>query len=336
MAAVTAPTLSSSRRWGRGVIRAFATLCLAALLAACATATPQPADKRIALSFDDVPRGPGAFLDVEERAAIFRRELREAGVEQAAFFVNPGKYASEPGRIDELMAYIADGHVVANHTNTHPSLRDLTVEQYLAEIDAAERWLVQLPNHRPWFRYPFLNEGRADRDKRDGVRAGLAARGLRNGYVTIDASDWFYEGAAIEAKRAGHDIDMDALRDLYVESHVEAANFFDDLARQATGRSPAHVILMHETDLAAMWIGDLVDALEADGWTIITADEAYADPFGAFAATYDTPSAQGTLTEMVAWERGLPAPRWYPRNDVDVARAEFDRRVLGMEPEGNE
>ncbi|MGB3165399.1 MAG: polysaccharide deacetylase family protein [Alteraurantiacibacter sp.] len=318
------------------MIRALVSLCLSALLAACATATPPPSDKRIALTFDDVPRAPGAFLDVEERPAIFRRELRAAGVEQAAFFVNPGKYAEYPERIDELIAYIADGHVVANHTNTHPSLRDLTVEQYLAEIDGAEAWLAQLPNYRPWFRYPFLHEGRADKDKRDGVRSGLAQRGLANGYVTIDASDWFYEGAAIEARRAGLEIDMDALRDLYVESHVEAANFNDALARRALGDPVAHVLLLHETDLAALYIGDLVAALRADGWTIVTADEAYADPFAAYAATYDTPSAQGTLTEQVAWQAGIPAPRWYARNDIGLARAEFERRVLHRDPEGAE
>ena len=118
--------------------------------------------------------------------------------------------------------------------------------------------------------------------------------------------------------------DRDALRDLYVEAHVEAAEFYDTLARQAIGRSPAHVMLLHETDIAALWIADLVAALEANGWTIISADEAYADPFGEYAKTFDTPSAQGTLTEMVAWEAGIPAPRWYRGNDTGLAQQLFD------------
>ncbi|WP_242447589.1 polysaccharide deacetylase family protein [Aurantiacibacter aquimixticola] len=288
-------------------------------------------ERRIALTFDDVPRGAGAFLPVKDRADMLRQGLRDAGVEQAAFFINPGKLAENPERAADIMAYMADGHVMANHTSTHPSLRDLTVPQFLAEIDAAEEWLVQLDNHRPWFRYPFLNEGGGDAAKRDGVRDGLAERGLRNGYVTVDASDWFYEANSLAAQRARYTIDMDALCDLFVESHVEAADFFDRLAIDAIGRSPAHVMLLHEADVTVMFLGDLVEALQADGWTIIPADEAYDDALGAFAATYDTPSAQGTLIEMVAWERGLPAPRWYPRNDIAVARAEYDRRVLGIE-----
>ena len=50
------------------------------------------------------------------------------------------------------------------------------------------------------------------------------------------------------------------------------------------------------------------------------------------AARYDTPSAQGTLTEMVAWEKGLPAPRWYDRNDTKVLSALFRARVLHLPP----
>ncbi len=313
--------------------RWLACLLIAVMLSACATAPPaslgpSPTDKRIALTFDDIPRHAGAFLEPDERASMLRDTLRDAGVEQAAFFINPGNLHERPGGLQNILDYAAAGHVLANHTNTHPNLSDLTVADYVANIDAAEAWLSQLDGHRPWFRYPFLNEGRDDVVKRDAVRGALAERGLSNGYVTVDASDWFYEQAAIEAQRGGHTMDMDALRDLFVESHVEAAEFYDGLARQAIGRSPAHVMLLHEADVTVMFLGDLIDALEARGWTIITADEAYADPFSQLAATYETPSAQGTLTEQVAWERGLPAPRWYARNNVDRAREEFDRRVL--------
>ena len=154
--------------------------------------------------------------------------------------------------------------------------------------------------------------------------------------MTIDASDWFYESAAKRAVADGHKIDRQALHDLYIETQVDAAEFYDQLARQTIGRSPVHVILLHETDLNAMYIGDLVRALEAKGWTIVSADEAYADPFADYAPVYDTPSAQGSLTEMVAWEKGLPAPRWYRGNDTDRAQQWFDTRVLGLPRKQND
>ena len=230
-------------------------------------------------------------------------------------------------RID---AYVAAGHVIANHSATHPSLTDVSADAYLADIDRAEAWLAPRAGHRAWFRYPFLNEGRRDAAKRDTVREGLAARGLKNGYVTVDGYDWDLEGRAVAARRAGQAIDRKALRDLYVETHIGAAEYFDALAVRAIGRSPAHVLLLHETDIAALYIGDLVRALRKKGWTIVTADAAYADPVAALSSRYLTPSAQGTLTEMLAWQAGLPSPRWYERNDEDVLARLFDTRVLHL------
>lgn len=323
----------------RTVMLAFS-LALGAL-AVCASAqeTQDGQDaqaKRIALSFDDVPRGEGPYFNSDERTRLIINGLQKAGVEQAAFFLNPGRIAKRPGAEARINAYVAAGHVIANHTNTHPRLTDTSVGDYLADLDAAADWLKGREGYRPWFRYPFLDEGRSDTVKRDSVREALAARRLTNAYVTVDASDWFYEHALGEAERERTSINPPAMRDLYVEVHVEAAEFYASLAQDATGRSPAHIMLLHETDLAALFIADMVEVLKAKGWTIITNDEAYADPFAQFAATYDTPSAQGTLTEQVAWQMDLPAPRWYEGNNTKIAGEWFRTRVQSKEPREEE
>ncbi|WP_328598311.1 polysaccharide deacetylase family protein [Croceibacterium salegens] len=285
--------------------------------------------KRIALTFDDVPRNPGAFLSEDERTERLIDGLRQAGVGQAAFFVTTGNLAKTTGGAERIARYEAAGHVLGNHTFSHPHLSQVSAEAFLDDVDKAAEWLAPHASSRPWMRFPYLDEGREDRTKREAVRAGLAARGLSNGVVTVDASDWKYDDLAIAAKAAGEPMDMNALRDLWVESHVDAAEFYDDLARKSLGRSPAHILLMHETDLSALFVADLVAALRARGWEVITADEAFADPLAAMLP--DVASAQGTITEMVAWERGFPAPRWYARNSETLATAEFDRRVLKKE-----
>ena len=309
------------------ILRAILALLAAACLAACATATPDEAGaKRIALTFDDVPRNAGAFLSEDERTTRLIDGLERAGVEQAAFFVTTGNLGQTTGGAERIARYIAAGHVLANHTHSHPHLSEVSADAFLADIDRASAWLAQQPSNRPWMRYPYLDEGRDDRAKREAVRAGLAARGLSNGIVTIDASDWHYDDLATQAKAAGQAIDMAALGELWVESHVQSAEFNDDLARRVLGRSPAHVMLLHEADVTALYVADLVAALRANGWIIISADEAFADPLAKMLP--DVPSAQGTITEMVAWERGFPAPRWYARNNQALATAEFERRVL--------
>ncbi|MEZ5709145.1 MAG: polysaccharide deacetylase family protein [Blastomonas sp.] len=284
------------------------------------------AAKRIAFTFDDVPRGPGAFLDLEERAPRLVSELREHHVSQVAFFVNPGRISNSDRDEDRISFYTSAGHVIGDHSFSHPGLSRVSARAYLEDIDRSEDWLRGRPGYRPWFRFPFLDEGGPDKAKRDAIRDGLAARGLRNAHVTVDGSDWNMEQLAIDAKKSGKPIDLEALRALYVETHLQSANFADALALRAVGRSPVHVMLLHETDLAALFIGDLVDALRRDGWEIVPVDQAYADPV--YAASPDVEWASGTLIEALAWEKHLPKPRWYERNDLKVANPLFAERVL--------
>jgi len=290
-------------------------------------AAPAPvalSDKRIAFSFDDAPRGKGAFLEPDERPRLLIEALKTAGIKQAVFFINPGRITATDNDAADIAAYTKAGHLLANHTAHHLNLSAVTADKFLADINEAEDWLKDKPNYRPWFRFPFLDEGRKDRAKRDAVRAGLKKRGLMNAYVTVDASDWYMEEQAIAAAAAGKLMDWNALGDLYVESYVQSADFSDDLARRTLGRAPVQMILLHETDLAAMFVDDLAAALKADGWTIVTADEAYRDPIAYMEPDVDF--ADGTRTQMLAAERHI-GKRWYQRTDQKVANMLIAERV---------
>jgi peptidoglycan/xylan/chitin deacetylase (PgdA/CDA1 family) len=305
---------------------------LVAALLLMLSAAPGAAQKRIALTFDDVPRDRGAFFTPDQRTIRLIAGLHEAGVRQAAFYIVPGQVGHDDGTGGEerIKAYVAAGHVIADHSFTHPHLSGMTAADYLADVDKAEAWLKGREGRRPWFRYPFLDEGQEDKAKRDAVRAGLRARGLHNGYATVDGSDWYIESLTADAVKAGKKVDMAGLRDLYVSTMVGAADFADQLSLKTWARQPAQVIVLHETDIAALFIADLVRALRADGWEIVTADQAYADPIANLAP--DVPSANGTLLELAAWEKGVPPPRWYERNDMALAKRLFTEQVLHETP----
>lgn len=305
-------------------------LFLFGLLATIASLSSSPAiaEKRVALTFDDIPRQAGAFLTPTERTERILAGLRQAGVEQAAFFVNPGNLQTPDGIDGEahIAAYVAAGHVIANHSFSHGHLSKTSAEAYLADIDRAEEWLRGREGYRPWFRHPYLDEGGADKAKRDAVRAGLAKRGLANGYVTADGSDWHLEALTLAAKERGLEMDEKQLRRLYIASQLSALEYHDQLARDTIGRSPAHVMLMHETDLAALYLPDLVAEMRKRGWTIITADEAFTDPIAQVQP--DVPYAWGTLTGAMAWEKDVPPPMSPLWISTDTMTHLFERRVI--------
>jgi peptidoglycan/xylan/chitin deacetylase (PgdA/CDA1 family) len=291
-------------------------------------AFPAHAQKRIALTFDDIPRQRGAFFSPDERTAKLIAALKLAKVKQAAFFLNPGRLATPDGQGGEarINAYVTAGHVIANHSYSHPGLGETDAGTYLADIDKAAVWLKGRPGYRPWFRFPYLHEGGTDKAKRDSVRAGLGSRGLRNGYVTADGSDWFLDDLVNSAKSSGKELDMEQLRRLYVRMHVSSAEAQDDLARQTLSRSPAHVMLMHETDLAALFLPDLVAELRRLGWRIITADEAYRDRLSS--AFPDTPNARGDLISAIAVESKAKWPIWPMPIYSGLAEQIFNQRVI--------
>lgn len=260
----------------RPTVRHCTVVVIVAAFWLCTAAAAFSQERRIALSFDDAPTADGALFSGSRRTSKLLRALAAADVEQAGVFVTT-RNLHGPAEARRLRAYADAGHVLANHSHGHLWLSRTQAADYLEDVDRASRALAPFQGTRPWFRFPFLDEG-ADAEQRDRIRAGLAERGLRNAYVTVDNYDWYLASKVDGAVRAGTYVDFEALRKTYVDMLVGSVEFYDAIARRALGRSPAHVLLLHENDLAAMYAGDLVRALRDAGWHIIPIEEAYADP----------------------------------------------------------
>ena len=98
----------------------------------------------VALTFDD-----GPSLWTEQILDI----LAATGA-RATFFVCG---QTIEGREDTLLRCVAEGHEVANHTHTHPVLRDLDRAAISAELDAASTAIESVLGVRPLrFRPPYF------------------------------------------------------------------------------------------------------------------------------------------------------------------------------------
>ena len=251
-------------------------IVVAAVWVATSSGAEPAATRSIALTFDDAPRPDGGFFSGEERTRRLIEELDRAGVEEAMFFVRTGGIRSDAD-CERLRRYVEAGHRLANHSHSHRWLNRTGADEYIADIAAASRILAGFDHYDRFYRFPFLDEGRTI-EKRDAVRSALAGLGLAHGYVTVDNYDWHLAGRVKTAVRDGLKVDREALRRVYLDHILESVAFYDRIAVDTLGRSPKHVLLLHENDLAAMFIGDLVAALREAGWEIIGAREAYEDP----------------------------------------------------------
>lgn len=279
--------------------------------------------QRVAFTFDDPPLPDTVVMTGEERTARIIEALDDGGVEGAMFF-------SVSSRIDDetrsrMHDYAAAGHFIASHTHTHPNLHNVGSEAFTADIATAHGVLSALPGFAPYFRFPYLNEG-ASVEQRDTVRAYLAELGYRPGYVTIDNYDFYIDRLLREAKESGLAIDMAGAADLYVEMIMGAARHYDAIACQWLGRSPAHVLLLHENDAAALFLPKLITAFRNEGWAIIPALEAYKDPIAEVVP--DTlVLGQGQVAALAAVAGAEPATLRHEGEDTAVLDQAFQALV---------
>lgn len=275
-----------------------------ALLTFLATAEP----KRIAITFDDAPN-PGTFLSGEDRATHLLAGLRDAGVPRVAFFANSVRMDGEGSR--RLRRYAEAGHLIANHTHSHLDLNKVSARAFLIDVVEADRRLSDLPNFTRWFRFPYLHEGQTSH-KRDLVRRGLEDLGYLNAYITVNTYDWHLDVLFQRALAAG--ARFNAFRTTYLSTTVDAARYYDDLAFDMMKRSPAHVLLLHENDLNAFYIMELIHSLRGAGWQIISPEEAYEDPLVRYVSPNARESNPGRLGEM-AIDQAIDLHPWHESCD---------------------
>jgi peptidoglycan/xylan/chitin deacetylase (PgdA/CDA1 family) len=298
-------------------------------VAAVSAESLPPPERTLALTFDDATRGDGPYFSGTERTKRLIEALSLAGVDEAMFFVTTNNVAKAgQGGAERLQAYTNAGHSLANHSHSHQWLSRVETETYIADLDQAIERLAAFDNVAPYYRFPFLDEGRAI-DKRDALRSALQERALKNGYVTIDTYDWYLVSLTQEARKAGIEFRIDNLRELYVDVITRSAEFYDSMARRTLGRSPHHVLLLHENDLAAMFIGDLVTELRNRGFRIIPASLAFSDPIAE--REPDTLFlGQGRIAALAheaGWE---PADLVSPTEDEAYLRRRYNAEVVAL------
>jgi peptidoglycan/xylan/chitin deacetylase (PgdA/CDA1 family) len=277
--------------------------------------------KEIALTFDDCPRRTDKLMTGMERAQKLTAQLEKHGIKQAAFFCNsPDKAPDGPQR---LKHFASRGHIIANHSATHPSLSKTPASIYKKDISKADQQLKDYPNFRKWFRYPFLHEGKTEKT-RDEIRKYLAKHKYLNAYVTVDNADYYMDDLLRKAVAAGRKWDDEKLCGVYRDILKDDVAFHDELSVKTLGRSVKHVLLLHETDLNALCIGSVIQGLRDGGWTIITADEAFSDPI-----SEREPNTlflgQGRVAAL-AKEKGYPGPLFSKWNEFEAIDGEFLRR----------
>lgn len=233
------------------------------MLALAMSGTVQAAP--MVLSIDDGPSlQPTPRLTPQQRHAALLQALQQRRV-TAVLYVTLNFGANRPEGMALARAWGEAGHLLGNHTVTHADLNDdkVPLERYLGEIAACDAAMKALPAWRRWFRATYLNEGHTP-ERREGLQRFLAGQGYRLAPVDLDSRDWQYAPrlATLLLDPAG---DASALKAEFFEQLLTRARAL----RSAQERKTPFVLLMHDNLLSALWLGEVLDALSAEGFGFV-------------------------------------------------------------------
>jgi len=260
--------------WRRPAVRAAAVVLLLPI-----SASAQAPPRAVAITIDDLPRGgDGSGRSFAAMWAMNERLLRpfKDGRIPVTGFVNQGR-AAEVG-LDEfrrlLDLWLDAGADLGNHSHSHFNINNVPLAEYTADIVKGEPVLRAALEARGktlrYFRHPFLFTGPTAEIKA-GMQAFLDARGYRVAPVTIDDADYMY--AALYTRPEYRE----RVRREYVVYMESVVAFFEERSVEVVGREFPQILLIHDNELNADLMPDLLEMFRHRGYRFVPLVEALAD-----------------------------------------------------------
>lgn len=278
---------------------------------------------KISFTFDDGQINDIGPYKLEKWNQMVLDNLKKHNL-RAILFSSGRNKNSERGKY-VLSSWNNAGHLIANHTFSHPNFNseEVTLETFKSELIRNDKIINNYSNYLPYFRFPYLKEGNTI-EKVNGFRQFLKEKGYKNGHVTVDGSDWYIDSRLVQRIIDTPSTDISGFRSYYKNHLLERAQFYDSVAYELTNRRINHVLLLHHNLAAALFLDDLIQHFEDNGWEVMDADKAYEDEI--YLAEPDNIPAGESLIWALAKKSGkFNKVLRYPAEDSQYEKSLMDK-----------
>lgn len=235
-------------------------------------------EREIAITLDDLPLVASKMNTIHDqllatgRFANIVQALSKYKVPTTGFVIAG---AIQRGQWGFLEQFRQAGFMLGNHTYSHYNLNHRSAEEYIMDIDRADKLLAPIMTNPKYFRYPYLAEGSPLTQQK--VYAYLNAHHYIIAPVTIDSGDYNFNALIykIPIPLRGHFISL--LKPFYL-AYVWKHTLEAEKRAQEEGQGTKQIILLHANLLNSYLLKDILEMYQKNGYKFISLTEALKSP----------------------------------------------------------
>jgi peptidoglycan/xylan/chitin deacetylase (PgdA/CDA1 family) len=259
--------------------RRLASAVVVAVLAGVLPLRAQTPGRAVAVTVDDLPRGGDgsspSFDAVYAMNARLLRPFKDGRIPVTGFVNAHHELTLGADKLRRLLDLWLDaGAELGNHTYSHPDVNQVALADYTANIVKGEPLvraaLAARGRTLRYFRHPYLHAGPTPEIKA-GLQRFLDDAGYRVAPVTLDNSDYMYAALYTRPEQ------RERVRREYLPYMESVVEFFEKRSVELAGREFPQILLIHDNQLNADLMPDLLDMFRRRGYRFVSLDEALAD-----------------------------------------------------------
>jgi len=299
---------------------------IAMITISCTTNKQNIQKPSIAFSFDDGNQEDILNYKGADWNAMIVNQLKKEKIQSIWFCCAKGVSEEEGSLL--LQKWDQAGNYIANHTYNHPNYGDstMTCAALVKEIEACNAYIKGYKNYQKIFRFPYLNAGNTV-TKRDSIRDYLLKNGYQQGWVTIDASDWYINSRMIDRLKLNPKADISGFKAYYINHIYDRACYYNNLSMEINHRQIKHTLLLHFNLTSALFLTDLIKKFRKEGWEIANYSDAIKDPIYKELPT-SMPAGQSLIWAMAKQTGKYEKVLRYPGEDSIYEKDKMDKMGL--------
>lgn len=261
----------------------FAVVIISGLFQVCSVdihaegKSDKKAKKLMCVTFDELPVSK-SFGGVDRQAITYLilETLKKHEVKSAGFVV--GEYIEESYNV--LGEWLNNGHYLGNLTYSYQDFNQLDPENFISDIragsDALETMLSGFGQKKRYFRFPYLHYGSTVETKR-AVKLYLDEHDIVTAHATILTEDYLYNLSLERMGKIPDSAEYEALMNDYINGVLDEIERVEKIAQNVLRRPCRQILQLRANRLNAVFLDEMLTAIENMGYKFISLDEALKD-----------------------------------------------------------